>query len=65
VDAVAAGSADFSGRRVPLVVSADDVFQGSVTVQRAEDLATDGVFDDGELQDFLADLAAIRRADLA
>jgi hypothetical protein len=47
------------------VVSADDLFQGSAPVQSAEDLAADGVFDDGELEEFLADLAAMRRADLA
>jgi len=63
---VAADSADYSGRWEQLaVVSADDLFQGSVPVQSAEDLAVDGVFDDGELEEFLADLAAMRRADLA
>jgi len=34
-------------------------------MRRAEDLAMDGVFEDGELEEFLADLAAMRRADLA
>jgi hypothetical protein len=34
-------------------------------VRSAEDLAEDGVFDDGELEEFLADLSAMRRADLA
>jgi len=47
------------------MVSADDLFQGSAPVRSAEDLAADGVFDDGELEEFLADLAAMRRADLA
>ncbi|TDO66825.1 hypothetical protein EV651_104392 [Kribbella sp. VKM Ac-2571] len=28
----------------------------------AEDLAEDGVFDDGELDEFLADLSTMRRA---
>jgi hypothetical protein len=60
-----ANSADHSGRRGYSVVSADDLFQGSAPIQSAEDLAADGVFDDGELEEFLADLAAMRRADLA
>ena len=61
-----ADSADYSDRRRQhAVVSVDDLFQGSVPVQSAEDLAMDGVFDDGELEEFLADLAAMRRADLA
>jgi hypothetical protein len=34
-------------------------------MRSAEDLAEDGVFDDGELEEFLADLGAMRRADLA
>jgi hypothetical protein len=34
-------------------------------VQCTEDLATDDVFDDGELAEFLADLAPMRLADLA
>jgi hypothetical protein len=65
VDAVTADSADYSGHQGHAVVSADDLFHGSVPVQCAEDLAMDGVFDDGEVEEFLADLAAMRRADLA
>jgi len=65
VDAVTANTADYSGRRGHSVASADALFQDSVPVQSAEDLAMDGVFDDGEVEEFLADLAAMRRADLA
>lgn len=60
-----ADSADYSGRRRRSVASADELFQGSAPVRSAADLAKDGVFDDGELEEFLADLAAMRRADLA
>jgi hypothetical protein len=34
-------------------------------VRSAEDLAHDGVFDDGEVEEFLADLYAMRRSDVA
>lgn len=34
-------------------------------MRSAEDLAKAGVFDDGELEEFLADLAVMRRVDLA
>jgi hypothetical protein len=61
VDVVTASSADYSDRRAQSVVPADDLFQGSAPVQSAENLAADGVFDDGELAEFLADLAAMRR----
>jgi hypothetical protein len=62
---VTADSADYSGRRGRSVASADELFQGSAPVRSAADLAEDGVFDDGELEEFLADLAAMRHADLA
>jgi hypothetical protein len=64
-DVVTAGSADYSGLQGRSVVSVDELFQGSAPVRSAADLAEDGVFDDGELEEFLADLAAMRRADLA
>lgn len=64
-DVVTADSADHSGHRERSVASVDELFQGSVPVRSAEDLAEHGVFDDGELEEFLADLAAMRRADLA
>ncbi|MGQ0775027.1 MAG: hypothetical protein ACT4NY_11520 [Pseudonocardiales bacterium] len=45
--------------------SIDEIFRGSKPVCSADDLARDGVFDEGELEEFLADLTAIRRAELA
>jgi hypothetical protein len=60
-----ADSADYSGRPERPQVTADDLFQGSAPVRSGEDLAQDGVFDDGELEEFLADLTAMRHADLA
>ena len=45
--------------------TADDVFGASEPVQRAEDLAHAGIFDDGEVEQFLADLYAMRRSDVA
>jgi hypothetical protein len=47
------------------VASVDELFEGAAPVRSAEDLAEHGVFDDGELEEFLADLGAMRRADLA
>lgn len=58
-------SADFSippGRSTP---SVDELFGGSEPVRSVEDLARDGVFEDGEVEEFLADLYAMRRADIA
>jgi hypothetical protein len=63
-DVVTADNAEHSDRRCG-VASVDELFRGSVLVRSAEDLAEDGVFDDGELEEFLADLGAMRRADLA
>lgn len=60
-----ANSADYSDRPARSAASADDLFQGSAPVRSAEDLAEADVFDDGELEEFLADLAVMRRADLA
>lgn len=60
-----ADSADYPGRRVGSVVSVDDLFEGSAPVRSSDDLAVDGLFDDSEIEEFLADLAAMRRADLA
>lgn len=45
--------------------SVDELFGGSAPLQSAEDLARDGVFDDGEVEEFLADLYEMRRTDLA
>ena len=44
--------------------SIEEIFRGSNPICSADDLARDGVFDEGELEEFLADLAAMRRADL-
>lgn len=62
---VTANSADYTRRPDHAAVSADELFQGSAPVRSAEDLAQEGVFDDDELEEFLADLTAMRRADLA
>ena len=43
----------------------DDVFGASEPIQKAEDLARSGIFDDGEVEQFLADLYAMRRSDVA
>jgi hypothetical protein len=41
----------------------DDIFGASESVRTAEDLARDGVFGTGEVEEFLADLYAMRRSD--
>lgn len=43
----------------------DDLFGASEPVRSAEDLARDEVFEDGEVEEFLADLYAMRRSDVA
>jgi hypothetical protein len=43
----------------------DDLFDASEPVRKAEDLARNGVFDDGEVEQFLADLHAMRRSNVA
>ena len=45
--------------------SLDALFAGAQPVGSADDLARDGIFDDGEIDDFLADLYAMRRSNLA
>lgn len=42
----------------------DDLFGAFEPVRLAPDLARDGVFDDGEVEEFLADLS-VRRSDVA
>jgi hypothetical protein len=42
----------------------DDLFDASKPVMRAEDLARNGVFEEGEVEQFLADLYAMRRSDV-
>jgi hypothetical protein len=51
-------------RPVRSKVLVDGLFVDSAPVSAADDLAQEGVFDDGELEEFLADLAALRRAHL-
>ena len=58
-------SAGHSERPEHTTPSVEALFEGSAPVGSAEDLARDGVFDDDELEEFLTDLAAMRRADLA
>jgi hypothetical protein len=43
----------------------DDVFGTSEPIHNADDLARSGIFDDGEVEQFLADLYAMRRSDVA
>ena len=52
------------GRQAP-TPTADDVFSGSEPIRQAEDLGRERVFDDGEVEQFLADLYAMRRSDVA
>ena len=52
-------------RRQASTPTVDDVFGASEPIQKAEDLARSGVFDDGEVEQFLADLYAMRRSDVA
>ena len=48
----------------PPFPSLDDIFGDSEPLQSAEDLAQDGIFDDGEVEEFIADLYAMRRSDV-
>jgi hypothetical protein len=43
----------------------DELFGATEPVRSADDLARDGVFDDGEVEQFVADLYATRRSDVA
>ena len=49
----------------PAPPTVDDLFDTSEPVRKAEDLARNRVFDDGEVEQFLADLYAMRRSDVA
>lgn len=49
----------------PPVPSVEDIFGDSAPVRSAEDLAHAGIFDDGEVEEFIADLYAMRRSDVA
>ena len=52
-------------RRQASIPTVDDVFGASEPIQKAEDLARSGIFDDGEVEQFLADLHAMRHSDVA
>ncbi|MBN9611622.1 MAG: hypothetical protein BGO26_10735 [Actinobacteria bacterium 69-20] len=43
--------------------SIDELFATIAPIRSADDLAHDGVFDDDELDEFLADLASLRHGD--
>jgi hypothetical protein len=47
------------------IPTVDDLFVVSEPIRNAEDLALNGVFDDGEVEQFIADLYAMRRSDVA
>jgi hypothetical protein len=49
----------------PASSTVDDIFGTSEPVRTGEDLARDGIFDPGELEEFLADLYAMRRSDVS
>lgn len=49
----------------PPAPSIQDIFGDSPPLQSPEDLARDGIFDDGEVEEFIADLYAMRRSDVA
>ena len=49
----------------PPIPSVQDIFGDTPPLQSAEDLAMDGIFDDGEVEEFIADLHAMRHADVA
>lgn len=48
----------------PLVPSVEDIFGDSAPLRSAQDLAHAGIFD-GEAEEFIADLYAMRRSDVA
>jgi len=45
--------------------SVEEMFRDTEPVRSAEDLAWEGVFAEGEVEEFLADLYAIRRSDVS
>jgi hypothetical protein len=49
----------------PLVPSVEDIFGDSAPLRSAGDLAHAGILDDGEVEEFIADLYAMRRSDVA
>lgn len=51
--------------KAPLVPSIEAIFGDSAPLRSAEDLAHAGIFDDGEVEEFIVDLYAMRRSDVA
>lgn len=45
--------------------SVEELFRDIAPIRSAEDLARDGIFEDGEVEQFLTDLRAMRHADSA
>ncbi len=43
----------------------EDIFGNSEPLRSAEELTQDGIFDDGEVEEFIADLYVMRRSDVA
>lgn len=48
----------------PAPLAVDDLFSASEPIREAEDLACDGVFDEGEVEEFLAGLYSMRRSNV-
>jgi hypothetical protein len=46
-------------------LSVDELFAAAQPIRSADDLAHDGIFDDDEIDEFLTDLYAMRRSDVA
>ncbi|MBW0119443.1 hypothetical protein [Pseudonocardia abyssalis] len=51
--------------RQPLVPSIEDIVGDSAPLRSADDLAQAGLVDDGGAEEFIADLYAMRRSDVA
>jgi len=51
--------------RQKLVPSTEDTFGNSAPRHAAEDLAQAGIFDDGGVEEFIADFYGMRRSDVA
>jgi hypothetical protein len=54
-----------SAIRRPPIPSLEDIFGDSEALRSAEDLTQEGIFADGEVEEFIADLYAMRRSDVA
>jgi hypothetical protein len=47
------------------ITDIDELFATTEPIQTAADLARDGIFEDDEIDEFLTDLYAMRRSDVA